>query len=157
VVDFKTGLTLNGMPTSGSVRCVRSATAPRCYPADGRLTATSSSGVDAVLDAATGLTWQKAPSTDKLAWADAAPYCTSLGVGFRMPGAKELLSLVDWKARAAAIDASAFPGTPAGAFWTSSRVAGSATDAVTVDFSASVYAGTSSAAASTPQYVRCVR
>jgi hypothetical protein len=105
---------------------------------------------------ATTLVWQRAAAPDRLTWADAGPYCASLA-GFRLPGAKELLSLVDWQAHDVAIDGSAFPGTPAGAFWTSSRMAGSTADAVTVDFSQSVYAGTSHAAASSPQYVRCVR
>jgi hypothetical protein len=156
-VDFTTGLTLNGMPNYGSVRCVRYASPPRCYPADRRFTATSSSGVDAILDAATGLTWQKTPSADKLGWPAAGTYCASLGSDFRLPGAKELLSLVDWKARGVAIDASAFPGTPEGAFWTSSRVAGAAANAVTVDFTRSDSAGTFSVATNSPQNVRCVR
>ena len=72
-------------------------------------------------------------------------------------GAGGSTSLVDWKARSVAIDASAFPGTPEGAFWTSSRVAGAAANAVTVDFTRSDSAGTFSVATNSPQNVRCVR
>jgi hypothetical protein len=155
-IDFGSGFTVNGMPNSGSVRCVRSATPLRCYAADGRFTATSSSGVAVVLDAATTLTWQRGTAPGMLAWAAAAAYCTSLG-GFRLPGAKELLSLVDWKTVGVAIDATAFPGTPAGEFWSSSRAAGSTTDAVMVDFGHSDSARTGSEDAGSLQNVRCVR
>jgi len=156
-VDFATGLTLNGMPPSGSVRCVRTATARRCYPADGRFTPTSFAGVEAVADAATGLAWQKGVSPTKLAQPDAFGYCYALGGEFRVPQAKELLSLVVWKTPGVPIDTAVFPGTPAGSFWSASGVSGSATEAVTVNFTADVYAAISRAGRNTPQYVRCVR
>jgi hypothetical protein len=156
-VDFKTGLTLNGMPPSGSVRCVRTATPRRCYPAGGRFTPTSYAGVAAVDDAATGLGWQKGVSPTTLDQLDAFAYCTSLGGEFRVPQAKELLSLVVWNAAGVPIDTAVFPGTPAGSFWSASRVSGSATEALVVNFAAAVNAGIARAGSDTRQYVRCVR
>src|SRR4029079_14677230 len=156
-IDFQTGVTINGMPTFGSVRCVRSAIPRRCYASDARFAALSSCGVDADVDAATTLTWQKSVARDPLAWPDARACCTTLGGGFRLPGAKELLTIVDWKAVGVAIDKSAFPGTPTGPFWTSSQVAGSTRDAGIVDFTTSDSARSGNAPIDTAQNVRCVR
>jgi hypothetical protein len=154
-IDFQTGLTLNGMPNSGFVRCVRDGTR-RCYQAASRFAVTSSSGVEAVVDAATTLTWQRGMSPNPLGWSDAAPYCASLGGGFRLPGVKEFLSLVDWMSKGAAIDHAAFPGTPQAAFWSSSRLAGSATDALLVDYTSSDSARSGSETTQTLEQVRCV-
>ena len=155
-IDFQTGLTLNGMPNSGFVRCVRDGTPRRCYLAGARFAVTSSSGVDAVVDAATTLIWQRGVSPTPLDWADAAAYCASLGGGFRLPGTKELLSLVDWVDKGVAIDQSAFTGTPRAEFWTSSPLAGSTTDALTVNFYSSDSATSSHASRDTLEQVRCV-
>jgi len=156
-VDFKTGLTLNGTPLSGSVRCVRTATPRRCYPTGGRFTPMPVGSVAAVVDAATGLAWQKGVAPSALTWDDALAYCTALGDGFHLPQAKHLLSLIEWKTTGVAIDLATFPNTPAGSFWSATLISGASDQAVTVDFTRDVYAGTAIVATSTKQYVRCIR
>jgi len=84
----------------------------------GRFTVAS----DTVLDAATGLTWQRAPSPTNLTWTDAVNYCQTLslsGGGWRLPGTKELESIIDVRASNPSIDGTAFPSTPSVVFWTS--------------------------------------
>ena len=70
------------------------------------------------LDVATGLTWQAGFAPQSLDWADASAYCASLAGGFRLPGLKELLSIVDLTAPYDG-DLSAFPGSPHDLYWTS--------------------------------------
>jgi hypothetical protein len=78
------------------------------------------------------------------------------GGGFRIPGANELASLVDFsKSTSPAIDPTAFPGTPDAAFWTSTTVPGNPIMAVTVAFDG--YGNVHRAAASGAGHVRCVR
>ncbi len=83
-------------------------------------------GDGTVKDNVTGLLWQKAVdmTTQKLAWDAAKSYCAALtlaGHTWRLPTRIELLSIVDFTRVGSAIDSSAFPGTPSGAYhWTSS-------------------------------------
>lgn len=99
-----------------------SASAPSCrysYPHGTVATA------DTVYDNTTKLTWQRKPSATPLAWEAAQAYCASLTrvggftSGWRLPTINELLSIVDFRAAAPAIDSTAFPGTPSTFFWTS--------------------------------------
>lgn len=71
-------------------------------------------------DAATNLTWQRATSADRVTWDDASQACAALelqGNGWRLPNMKELQTLVDESRASPAIDAQAFPDTPAEGFW----------------------------------------
>jgi hypothetical protein len=84
---------------------------------------TTSSGV--VTDTVTGLKWQLTVAS-RYDHTSAANYCTTtalgpgaLATGWRLPTARELLSIVKWGA-SPTIDAAAFPGTTSEEFRTSS-------------------------------------
>lgn len=74
---------------------------------------------DTVKDNRTGLTWQRAASSQTMNWQAAQAYCTN---GWRLPNVRELQSLVDIRRAFPAIDISAFPNTPEEAFWSSSPI-----------------------------------
>lgn len=86
-----------------------------------------------VSDTLTKLVWQQQASTATMTWAVAKTYCPS---GFRLPTVKELVSIVDLTVASPGptIDQTAFPGTPAEGFWTSSPSVGSSGDAWYVNF-----------------------
>lgn len=79
-----------------------------------------------VYDTKTKLTWQQAIAPSTSAWSGASQYCGSLtlgGMSWRLPGARELQTIVDESRVSPAVDSIAFSGTPAGpasVFWTSS-------------------------------------
>jgi hypothetical protein len=144
-------------PLSGtnSIRCVRGpdgASSPAVPP--GRYVI----GSGQVHDTKTGLTWQGDAPAGMFAWADARAYCAGLtdgGTGWRLPTAKELLTIVDvTRAVAPTIDCEAFPAAGAGRAWSATVVAGAPTDAWAVDF---LIGYTLSVDASTPLGARCVR
>jgi hypothetical protein len=90
-----------------------------------------------VIDNVTQLQWQRAASATSMSWIDAARLCENLalaGGGFRLPSRIELLSLLDLTQSNSAIDAVAFPGTPAEGFWSGSYIAGPPADAWGVNF-----------------------
>jgi len=107
-----------------------------------------------VRDTLTRLVWQRQASTTTMTYPNAQTFCSSNG--FRVPTVKELFSLVDRRASPTlSIDPTAFPGTPANAFWTSTGYQPSPTDAMWI---VSFYNGESgSQQKTTPNYVRCVR
>jgi hypothetical protein len=117
-----------------------------------------------VVDNATQLTWQQLVATSggddgagRSTWANANGYCASLGGGYRLPTAKELLTIVDFSKANPAIDtsASAFPDTPPEEFWTATPLAGSPpTSAWFISF-VDGYAG--NVDMTQPNRVRCVR
>jgi hypothetical protein len=85
---------------------------------------------DTVKDEVTKLVWQRiVPETPcngtyLCTWADATQYCKGLNLGgfasgWRLPGVKELTSIVDYRVFKPAID-QMFPNTPIEYFWTSS-------------------------------------
>lgn len=114
-------------------------------------------GDGTVTDNVTGLMWQQTVSTTTYSWADALAFCPSLSLAgyddWRLPTRIELVSIVDDSLTDATMDSANFPGTPAGYFWTSSRLAGSLTDAWVVVFNG----GTYTVLTSDSSYVRCVR
>jgi hypothetical protein len=95
---------------------------------------------DTVYDVHTTLSWQRVVSGSTFTWTGAATYCGTLRLAgldsWRVPTVKELATLVDYSAPLSpSIDATAFPGTPAGQFWSSTALAGvGSTFAWTVDF-----------------------
>jgi hypothetical protein len=145
-------------------RCVRTAMnmAGACYATGARFKMDTGT----VTDASTGLVWQQMPAP-AMTWSAAKASCNAAGAGFRLPSLKELQSIVDYGMAylgpGPAIDQTAFPATPVGAYWTSSAFSGSDSVAWMVRFS---YGDTaSSAVVSTPaqpliqtdpKYVRCV-
>lgn len=131
------------------------ATAPR-----GRYTASGGT----VVDGATHLTWQQtAPATGgddgagRSTWVNAKGYCARLGEGYRLPTAKELLTIVDFSEASPAIDTSAdaFPGTPSEPFWTATPLAGTTPASAWFISFDDGYAGNVDVAQ--PNRVRCVR
>lgn len=92
-----------------------------------------------VLDATTGLVWQRASSSPQ-SWDGGRVYCLGLmlgGVpGWRLPTLIELESIVDYGRANPSIDP-AFPATPSSTFWTSTARANSdAGEGWAVDFAA---------------------
>lgn len=109
---------------------------------------------EAVNDLQTGLVWQRVAAPRSIPWKAAVELCRARGADFRLPTLRELLTLVDATQIHPAIDRTAFPDTPAGAFWTASRTAASPDKAWYVDFergNSGQYGLTLDA------YVRCVR
>jgi len=98
-----------------------------------------------VRDRRTGLTFQQSVAPEALTQEDATRYCDDLELDehgdWRLPSMPELQTLVDERVRAPAIDATAFPDTASGAFWTGSVWAGSAELAwyVSFDYGAALY------------------
>src|SRR6188474_3325330 len=74
-----------------------------------------------VLDTKTGLVWQRKVSATATSQAAGASTCFNnpmalAGTGWRLPTAKELLTLLDF-ARSNGLDSSAFPSEPSGPYW----------------------------------------
>jgi hypothetical protein len=112
-----------------------------------------------VYDTKTKLTWQQAIPSSTYTQAGAASYCSTLGLNgatWRLPTAKELLSIVDISVGAPGptIDSSAFPSTPANFFWSSTPYAGTSGSAWYVGFDDG---GTGYGVVSNTDSVRCVR
>ncbi|HEX3696072.1 MAG TPA: DUF1566 domain-containing protein [Polyangia bacterium] len=110
-----------------------------------------------VFDTKTKLTWQQTVPPAKYAWAAAKTYCQTLslaGTGWRLPTRKELQTIVDYSQSSPSIDPTAFPATPAEAFWSSSPVVGSPTVAWSIYF---IIGLTYSFVVTDPNEVRCVR
>ncbi len=137
--------------------------APSSVQADappGRYTAVGKTVVDNV----THLTWQQTVATNggddgagRSTWANAKTSCATLGGGYRLPTAKELLTLIDFSKTSPAIDTSAgaFPDTPSEPFWTATPLRGSPpASAWFIDFSDGY---TGNADMTQPSRVRCVR
>lgn len=110
---------------------------------------------DTVLDALTGLLWQRIPPTTTYTWADARTYCDSLTLGgtsdWRLPTRIELVSIAAYKSPPPAIQTGPFPGTPQAPFWTASPRGASAAWFVVFTTGASNFALTTQA-----MNVRCV-
>jgi Protein of unknown function (DUF1566) len=104
-----------------SVRCVRSARAPA--PPKPRYAVRTGD----VLDADTGLDWQRVVSSKPLPFDRAARYCARLVAagkkGWRVPTLTELLTIVDERTDSPMIRRAAFPDTPGEPFWSSSTFA----------------------------------
>ena len=110
-----------------------------------------------VLDVRTSLRWQKEPGSAKVTgagascnggntcvWQEAVDYCAAMKNGWRLPGVKELISLVDYSV------ASPGPALPPGHpfqkvqltdYWTATTIAGSLTGAWNVSFGAGIVEG----------------
>jgi hypothetical protein len=116
-----------------------------------------------VLDAKTNLTWQQTAATAVMVEPDAEAYCSALnlsGGGWRLPSARELLTLVNYAASSPLLDQTAFPGSVSGidgtnVYW-SSTSAGvlSSTEFLDVRFD---LGNTENRPSSQANAVRCVR
>ncbi len=141
-------------------RCVRDAVGTRqCHTFD----VVESAGT--VIDAATGLTWQRLIDSAPLSWDEAQAYCPSLGLpgdGWRLPSMKELQTLVDDRRSEPAIDVASFPDTPPARedyFWTSTTMAGDQASVWLLGFQqgTSAYNGKKVGGVTMRYLVRCVR
>ncbi len=118
-----------------------------------------------VLDAVTGLLWQRSTAPEPLNYSDSESYCAAKGGLWRMPNVRELASLIVLGTGPVKIDAAAFPKTPKGRFWAVSKVqfAGTnseANDVMSVDFETadvSYVRHNKSWLASTLSPIRCVK
>ncbi|HSY24616.1 MAG TPA: DUF1566 domain-containing protein [Polyangiaceae bacterium] len=116
-----------------------------------------------VLDTKTNLTWQQTAAMAAMTEPDAEAYCTASNVsggGWRLPSARELLTLVNYTASFPLLDQTAFPGSVSGieganVYW-SSTSAGvlSSTDFLDVRFD---LGNTENTLPSQTNAVRCVR
>ena len=105
-----------------------------------------------VFDAATGLTWQQAVDAASYDLAGAQTRCSGI---WRLPSLTELQTIADLtKTTPPLIDLTAFPGTPAGYYWTSTPKAGFAGNSWFINFTAfaATYGPNTDA-----RKVRCVR
>ena len=118
-------------------------------------------GDGTVTDKLTGLMWQQTVPTMAYTWSGAVAYCSSVNLDshtdWRLPTVVELVSIVDYSVASPspAINSTAFPGTPTALdfFWSSTPVAGSASNAWGIDTAGAVTIQDVSGAF----YVRCVR
>ncbi len=148
-VDFDDGSTHQTAKTDDPfrARCVRGAPS-RCSTTRYQVQVDGS-----VLDAATGLTWQRTVA-QKQSWADAMTFCRALGTASRLPSLTEVQSIVDDTKENPPIDGDAFPNTPIGFFWTSSPQAGDRGAAWMVT---SIHGHTAPEPVTSTFFVRCVR
>jgi RNA polymerase sigma factor (sigma-70 family) len=80
-------------------------------------------GNGTVRDNVTCLIWQRTPAPSTYTFTQAKAYCSALtlaGGSWHLPTRIELTSIADTSRSGPAIDTTAFPGTPAQFFWTSS-------------------------------------
>jgi hypothetical protein len=94
-------------------------------------------GALVVTDSITKLSWQQSAENGPYTREEAEKYCSTLelkGGGFRLPSRIELLSLVDLTQTSPALDPKAFPDSPTGRYWSSSRYALDAELGWVVDF-----------------------
>ncbi|WP_437664880.1 DUF1566 domain-containing protein [Sorangium sp. So ce1182] len=95
-----------------------------------------------VLDRSTGLVWQRRASTEEFTWSAALTHCEELTLAgqsdWRLPSAKELLSIVDDERSGPAIDLEAFPGTTSDPFWSSTPAINSSEQVIIVGFSSGI-------------------
>jgi hypothetical protein len=116
-----------------------------------------------VLDTETNLLWQQAAASTAMGWADAGTYCAGLGAtlggtGWRLPTAKELMTLFDFSMTSMSVvhlDPTAFStAAPDARFWSSTIYPSKAGSARHVTLtSASIDADAETVMVS----VRCVR
>jgi hypothetical protein len=88
-------------------------------------TAAKEGSLEIVTDAVTKLVWERNVAATPVSYAAAANQCAGFGKGWRLPTKIELVSLLDFgrlTSSAPYIGEVAFPSTPAGQYWTTSRV-----------------------------------
>ena len=91
-------------------------------------------------------------------WQDALKYCSNLSLDsqtdWRLPNARELLSIVKYGASSPSIDTSSFLNTASDRHWSSSTYYSNSSNALRVGFNGGYFNNTSK---TTSYYVRCVR
>ena len=132
---------------------------PKCLAAErevvmGRFAVNDSAGT--VTDTSTGLVWQRNAPPERMTWAEAQAYASSLAKvsgGWRLPTVEELFCLADRSRHNPSIDSAAFPDCPGDWFWSATPwVGGGSAWGVNFYDGYSGYSDTSSTSR-----VRCVR
>jgi hypothetical protein len=118
-VDLSNGTMATWPYDAGTVRCVRGV--EDLYLPPQRFTVSGSGST--VKDNATGLIWQRTPPSGTYSTGDGKTYCAALNLdsltNWHLPDVRELISITDRSNfTQSAIDAVAFPDTPAEFFWT---------------------------------------
>ncbi|GLY06415.1 DUF1566 domain-containing protein [Actinoplanes sp. NBRC 101535] len=113
-------------PSSGTARCGGAGLASRWaswpMPGPDRPASYRNLKDGTVRDQVTCLEWQREPAPGTYTFTAAGEYCADLaldGGGWHLPTRVELSSIIDSGRSGPAIDTTAFPGTPAQFFWTS--------------------------------------
>jgi hypothetical protein len=138
--------------TQSLVRCVRRGRAALLHAERYRVSA------ELVMDASSGLTWQRKASPESMSYAEASRYCSDLRLGglesFRVPTMKELQTLVDERRSMPAFDSAMWLGGHGDLFWSSSAWSGTENLAwyVRFDSGTALYE-----VADAAMQVRCVR
>ncbi len=148
-VDLRGDISPADVTIARRVRCVRG-TVARSVAVE-RFTV---NGDDTVTDNITGLVWQRTVSATEYPRANFWMACPGGGAGWRLPHIMELESIIAETESAPVIDATAFPATANGFFWTGSDRVGQNGFGWVIDFAAG---GTVSELFDTPHYIRCVR
>jgi hypothetical protein len=157
--------------TASALRCVRGGgtgeapSAPAVAPPNQYTVIASGE----VMDNYTGLVWQQAYSDATMTFAEAAPYCASLGLNghaWRLPSIRELATLVDEAQVAPSINRTMFPNTRHGSrtdnwYWSGHAARGNASAAWAINF-ADGFTGFNAGASGAWNYwnaawARCVR
>ena len=129
-----------------NVRCVRkNNTVPSTRYTDENGNVLTSLSIQ-VQDQVTGLIWQRTFSSSPLLWdplfvdGSAQSYCQNLVIGnqgagsWYLPTVKELITIVDYTIYSPSINITAFPGTPATAFWVNSQYGASTNVGYRINF-----------------------
>ncbi len=112
-------------------------------PSDSRFTILSAFGGEAVRDNNTGLVWEQAPNVTNRNWFQSLAYCLNKKVGgtlgWRLPSAIELASLIDLSLPAPFVSASIFTFTalPSAGIWSATTNASLPANAWYVDIGGS--------------------
>jgi hypothetical protein len=147
--NFSDGITSNARSgaTADRVRCVRGGGDSELDAATGAIAVAPGnqyalSAAGEVQDNYTQLVWQQGYSSATMPWADAASYCSTLGLNgktWRLPSIRELSTLVDEALVAPAINRTMFPNTKYGArstnwYWASHTAAGNTSAGWAINF-----------------------
>jgi len=115
-------------------------------------------GDGTVTDVATGLIWQQEDDDIRRTNANAMTYCQNLTLAnnsnWRLPNAKELASIVDFRRENPAIDRAAFPNTNPTRYWTATSNPNSSNSAWYVTFGSGIVISEEKVSLN---FVRCVR
>jgi len=115
-------------------------------------------GDGTVTDNVTGLMWQQPVPNTAITWTAAVTSCPTLTLGghhdWRLPTGIELISILDYGQAVAPLIDAVFTSTPIVNYWASNTLAGSPTNAWSVNFANGV---TLPNANTTTYYARCVR
>jgi hypothetical protein len=115
-----------------------------------------------VADSKTGLVWQRDVPNVTKTWEEARAWCNAnmsglRGTGWRLPSVEELVTIIDSSLVQGCIDATVFPNTPWGFYWTSTPFAQSVYGGAWMVSFYNCRSGTAGGNVSNRYNFRCVR